>query len=132
MNQDIQIVNLTKGVISLAGKHQILPRKSITLSVIEYNPILSKINLFKSLGWLDFKFIPVNLNREVSSQKISSTEFTQEIVVESATSLDKISTPVVEEKTSESHPASPLISRKWKRLFRQEGDLKTDDSKRIV
>ena len=37
MNQNIQITNLTQGVVYLDGKYLILPGKLIVLTVLEYH-----------------------------------------------------------------------------------------------
>jgi len=136
MNQNIQITNLTKGIINLVGKYQILPGKSIILGVLEYNPILSKINLQKNLGWLDWKFIPVNYSKQevpTVEEKFSTVnEPAQEVVVKPTVNEVEVSTSTAEDKNFDKHPASPLIAKKWKKMLKQEGEPKTDDSKRTV
>jgi hypothetical protein len=125
MNQNMQIVNLSKGIVTLDGKYSILPGKSITLTVLEYPQILHKINLQKQLGWIDWKFVPVDYSKqETSTQKVEQP-VSPVVVTESI--------PVVEEKVQEPHPASPLISKRiMKKLMKQEGEPKADDSKGTV
>ena len=132
MNQNMKIVNLTKGVITLVGKYVILPGKSITLTVLEYPQILSKINLQKQLGWIDWKFVPVDyLGSEVSPLAIEPISVAESQPV-AVVSTEETPLAASEVKVTEPHPASPLIARKFRKLLKQEGDPKTDDTKGTV
>jgi selenocysteine lyase/cysteine desulfurase len=79
MNQNMKVVNLTKGIVALDNKHVILPEKEVTLTVLEYPSILGKMNLLKQMGWVDWKFVPVDYeNKEVSVQEIKQNETSNE------------------------------------------------------
>lgn len=126
MNQNIQITNISQGLITVDGKYSVLPGKSIILTVLEYPQILGKINLQKQLGWIDWKFVPVDYSKQGTfaqkvEQPVSSVVVTEPVPV------------AEEEKVQEPHPASPLISKRMiKKLMKQEGEPKANDSKGTV
>jgi len=127
MDQNLQITNLTQGAISLDGKYLILPGKLLILTVLEYHQILQKIELYKQLGWVSWKFIPV----EYPKQNCGYFKETEEVLVNQPILNTEV--VAVEEIPVELHPASPLITkRKWTRRVKTEGEIKVDDSKGTI
>jgi hypothetical protein len=91
------------------------------------------MNLLKQMGWVDWKFVPVDYeNKEVSVQEIKQNETSNE-ELNDVSAVSPVLTAIEEKNSQEPHPASPLISKRMiKKLMKQEGEFKADDSKGII